>query len=160
MNVPYELLASISGQRVTVQHSSLSTRAALQVKRIHEYKRQLLNVFGIVNRYTRIKAMSAKERAEVVPRVVVIGGKAAPGYDLAKRIIKLVCAVAEVVNADTEVGDLLKVSQQTQSAAAMRTHLAAPAACSTRLWQQRSAAYFQSVCDVTPAEQSLQSSTW
>ena len=76
----------------------------MQVKRIHEYKRQLLNVFGIVNRYTRIKAMSAKERAEVVPRVVVIGGKAAPGYDLAKRIIKLVCAVAEVVNADTEVG--------------------------------------------------------
>lgn len=79
------------------------------MKRIHEYKRQLLNVFGIVHRYQRIKAMSAAQRAEVVPRVVVIGGKAAPGYDMAKRIIKLVCAVAEVINADPDVGDLLKV---------------------------------------------------
>lgn len=81
----------------------------VQVKRIHEYKRQLLNVLGIIHRYLRIKEMTAAERADVVPRVVVIGGKAAPGYDLAKRIIKLVCAVADKVNADTDVGDLLKV---------------------------------------------------
>ena len=45
----------------------------LQVKRIHEYKRQLLNVFGIIHRYTEIKAMTAAEKKEVVPRVVVIG---------------------------------------------------------------------------------------
>ena len=81
----------------------------MQVKRIHEYKRQLLNVFGIVHRYNKIKAMTAAEKAKVVKRVVIIGGKAAPGYDMAKRIIKLVCAVSEVVNADEDVGDLLKV---------------------------------------------------
>lgn len=78
------------------------------MKRIHEYKRQLLNVLGIIHRYLRIKEMKPAERADVVPRVVVIGGKAAPGYDLAKRIIKLVCAVADKVNEDKEVGDLLK----------------------------------------------------
>jgi len=78
------------------------------VKRLHEYKRQLLNVLGVIHRYQRIRGMSAEEKAAVVPRVVVIGGKAAPGYDLAKRIIKLVCAVGEVVNADADVGDLLK----------------------------------------------------
>jgi hypothetical protein len=81
----------------------------LQVKRIHEYKRQLLNVFGIIHRYQRIKVMSEAQKKHVVPRVVIIGGKAAPGYDMAKRIIKLVCAVSEVVNADEDVGDLLKV---------------------------------------------------
>jgi glycogen phosphorylase len=80
----------------------------MQVKRIHEYKRQLLNVFGIIHRYQRIKAMTPKERKSVVPRVVVIGGKAAPGYDMAKRIIKLVSAVGEKVNHDADVGDLLK----------------------------------------------------
>eukprot|EP00892_Ulva_mutabilis_P012207 jgi/Ulvmu1/9359/UM050_0111.1 len=81
----------------------------VQVKRIHEYKRQLLNVLGIIHRYLRIKEMTAAERSDAVPRVVVIGGKAAPGYDLAKRIIKLVCAVADKVNADKDIGDLLKV---------------------------------------------------
>jgi len=81
----------------------------VQVKRIHEYKRQLMNILGVVLRYDRIKTMSPEERKKVVPRVVVIGGKAAPGYDLAKRIIKLISAVAEKVNNDPEVGDLLKV---------------------------------------------------
>ena len=80
----------------------------MQVKRIHEYKRQLLNVLGVVHRYAAIKEMTAAQRAAVVPRVVVIGGKAAPGYDMAKRIIKLACAVSEVINADADVGDLLK----------------------------------------------------
>jgi hypothetical protein len=68
-----------------------------------------LNVLGIIHRYLRIKAMSPEERKNVVKRVVVIGGKAAPGYDMAKRIIKLVCAVADKVNGDPDVGDLMKV---------------------------------------------------
>ena len=81
----------------------------IQVKRIHEYKRQLLNVLGIVHKYDAIKKMTPQQRAAVVPRVCVIGGKAAPGYDLAKRIIKLVNEVGNVVNRDPEVGDLLKL---------------------------------------------------
>ena len=68
-----------------------------QVKRIHEYKRQLLNVLGIVYRYDCIRNMSAEEKKKVVPRICVIGGKAAPGYEMAKRIIKLVSAVADKV---------------------------------------------------------------
>ena len=62
----------------------------IQVKRIHEYKRQLLNVLSIIHRYDQIKKMSPEERKRVVPRVCIIGGKAAPGYEMAKRIIKLV----------------------------------------------------------------------
>ncbi|KAF5838571.1 phosphorylase, glycogen [Dunaliella salina] len=81
----------------------------VQVKRIHEYKRQLLNVLGIVHRYNTIKAMTPEQRKEVVPRVCIIGGKAAPGYDIAKRIIKLVCALGDKVNNDPDIGDLLKL---------------------------------------------------
>jgi starch phosphorylase len=81
----------------------------IQVKRIHEYKRQLLNVFAIIHRYNALKAMSKEERAKQVPRVCIVGGKAAPGYDMAKRIIKLVSAVGETVNKDPEIGDMLKV---------------------------------------------------
>lgn len=83
----------------------------VQVKRIHEYKRQLLNILGIIHRYDAIRKMSPEERARsVVPRICVIGGKAAPGYEMAKRIIKLVSAVAEKINNDPAVGDLLKVA--------------------------------------------------
>jgi len=76
----------------------------VQVKRIHEYKRQLLNIFGVIHRYQRIKGGE-----ELPPKVVIFGGKAAPGYDMAKRIIKLICAVAEKINNDPAVGDKLKV---------------------------------------------------
>lgn len=62
----------------------------IQVKRIHEYKRQLLNVLSIIYRYKQIKAMTPEQKKAVVPRVCIIGGKAAPGYEMAKRIIKLV----------------------------------------------------------------------
>lgn len=62
-----------------------------------QYKRQLLNVLGIIHRYDRIKGMTPAQRKKVVPRVCVIGGKAAPGYEMAKRIIKLVSAVADKV---------------------------------------------------------------
>ena len=81
----------------------------VQVKRIHEYKRQQLNVFGTINRYLEIKAMSAEEKKKLTPRVSIFGGKAAPGYWMAKTIIHLINKVGEVVNKDPDVGDLLKV---------------------------------------------------
>lgn len=81
----------------------------IQVKRIHEYKRQQLNIFGVIHRYLDIKAMSAEEKKKLAPRVSIFGGKAAPGYWMAKTIIHLINKVGEVVNKDKDVGDLLKV---------------------------------------------------
>ena len=81
----------------------------IQVKRIHEYKRQNMNIFGIIHRYLQIKAMTPEERKCLVPRVCIFGGKAAPGYYAAKTIIKLVNSVADVVNNDKDIGDHLKV---------------------------------------------------
>lgn len=81
----------------------------VQVKRIHEYKRQLMNILYVIHRYLTLKDMSPEEKANVVPRVIIFGGKAAPGYHNAKAIIKLINSVAEVVNNDPEVGDTLKV---------------------------------------------------
>jgi starch phosphorylase len=78
----------------------------VQVKRIHEYKRQLLNLLHVVTRYNRIKDDPGGPH---VPRTVIFGGKAAPGYTMAKLIIRLINDVAEVVNADHGVRDLLKV---------------------------------------------------
>ena len=69
----------------------------IQVKRIHEYKRQHLNVLNIVTQYRRLKQNSD---LQIPPRAFVFGGKAAPGYFMAKRIIKLINAVGETVNAD------------------------------------------------------------
>jgi starch phosphorylase len=78
----------------------------VQVKRIHEYKRQLLNALHVVHLYNRIKH---GDTADWTQRCVLIGGKAAPGYAIAKGIIKLISNVAKVVNSDPDVGDLLKV---------------------------------------------------
>ncbi|KAL6098590.1 pygm [Pungitius sinensis] len=78
----------------------------LQVKRIHEYKRQLLNCLHIITYYNRIKKEPNKQWT---PRTVMIGGKAAPGYHTAKMIIRLITAIGEVVNNDPVVGDRLKV---------------------------------------------------
>ena len=79
----------------------------VQVKRIHEYKRQLLNILHVIHLYDRIKR---GDTAGWTDRCVLIGGKAAPGYAMAKLIIKLINNVANVVNADPVVGDRLKVA--------------------------------------------------
>ncbi|GAD96550.1 glycogen phosphorylase GlpV/Gph1, putative [Paecilomyces variotii No. 5] len=81
----------------------------IQVKRIHEYKRQQLNIFGVIHRYLTIKSMTPEQRKKLVPRVSIFGGKAAPGYWMAKTVIHLINNVASVVNKDPDVGDLLKV---------------------------------------------------
>ena len=78
----------------------------VQVKRIHEYKRQHLAVLGIINLYNRIKQDPS---IEVVPRTFIFGGKAAPGYFMAKLVIKLINSVAEVVNKDPDVKGRIKV---------------------------------------------------
>jgi len=76
------------------------------VKRIHEYKRQHLQVLHIVSLYHAIKSNPA---VEVQPRAFIFGGKAAPGYQLAKLMIKLITAVGDIVNRDPDVRDRLKV---------------------------------------------------
>ncbi len=78
----------------------------VQIKRIHEYKRQLLNILHVVALYNRIKDGKGDG---LVPRTVIFSGKAAPGYHQAKLIIKLIHSVGDKVNHDPDVGDLLKV---------------------------------------------------
>ncbi len=98
-------LAAVVKQRtgVAVDPDSLFD---IQVKRIHEYKRQHLNVLHVATLYRRLKS---DPRREITPRTFVFAGKAAPGYFLAKLIIKLIHAVGEVVNNDPDVGGRLKV---------------------------------------------------
>ncbi|MEO5336232.1 MAG: glycogen/starch/alpha-glucan phosphorylase [Magnetospirillum sp. WYHS-4] len=78
----------------------------VHVKRIHEYKRQLLNVLHVIARYNRLRD---NPEVEMVPRTVIFAGKAAPGYDMAKLIVRLVNDVSETINHDPLVGDKLKV---------------------------------------------------
>uniref|UniRef100_A0A670YKF9 Alpha-1,4 glucan phosphorylase n=1 Tax=Pseudonaja textilis TaxID=8673 RepID=A0A670YKF9_PSETE len=78
----------------------------VHVKRIHEYKRQLLNCLHIITLYNRIRKDPKKS---YVPRTVMIGGKAAPGYHMAKKIIRLITAIGEIINNDPYIGDRLKV---------------------------------------------------
>ncbi len=78
----------------------------VQIKRIHEYKRQLLFCFYIISQYWELKH---KPENFKVPRTFILGGKAAPGYFMAKLIIKFINSVAEVINRDKAVKDFLKV---------------------------------------------------
>jgi len=79
----------------------------VQVKRLHEYKRQHLNVLHLITLYNRLKR--TRGAATMTPRTVIFGGKAAPGYRMAKLIIKLITAVADVINRDAVTSRVLKV---------------------------------------------------
>ena len=96
-----EYIRTHNGQEINV-----NSLFDVQVKRFHEYKRQLLNVLGVIAQYNRIKK---DPKAPVVPRTVIFGGKAAPGYFMAKLIIKLINCVADRVNSDPDIGNKLKV---------------------------------------------------
>jgi len=78
----------------------------IQVKRIHEYKRQLLFALGIIIQYIRLKKNPS---LDIAPRVYICGGKSAPGYHMAKLIIKLINSISEVVNNDSLIGNKIKV---------------------------------------------------
>jgi starch phosphorylase len=98
-------LASVIRERTGIDVDPASLFDVL-VKRIHEYKRQHLKVLHIITLYNRIKR---DPQAEVTPRTFIFGGKAAPGYFMAKLIIKLITSVGEAVNNDPDVAGRLKV---------------------------------------------------
>lgn len=100
-----EFLAAyiLDRNKITINPDSLFD---VHVKRLHEYKRQLLNVLHVVTLYNRIKDNPGQD---FVPRTVIFAGKAAPGYHMAKLIIKLINSVSAVVNSDPRIGDRLKV---------------------------------------------------
>lgn len=98
-------LAAVIRKRIGIEVNPESL-FDIQVKRIHEYKRQHLNVLHIITLYNRLKR---DKTFEIVPRTFIFGGKAAPSYFLAKLIIKLINSVAEIVNNDPDVRDRLKI---------------------------------------------------
>lgn len=79
----------------------------VQVKRIHEYKRQLLNILHVIAMYDQIRKGNTED---ITPRCVLIGGKAAPGYAMAKQVIKLINNVADTINLDPMLKDFLRVA--------------------------------------------------
>ncbi|MDA1106975.1 MAG: glycogen/starch/alpha-glucan phosphorylase [Proteobacteria bacterium] len=100
-----ERLARLIQQRLGIE-VNIDSLFDVHVKRIHEYKRQLLNLLHVITLYNRIRANGGDG---IVPRTVVFGGKAAPAYAMAKLIIKLINDVADVVNNNPNVRDRLKV---------------------------------------------------
>ncbi len=121
--LPYVKDASFVGRWAEIKHANKQKLAAyirdhlkievdplsmfdVQIKRIHQYKRQLLNVLHVIALYNYIKKHPKEEH---VPRTVIFSGKAAPSYQIAKRIIKLINTVGDVINHDTSVNHLLKV---------------------------------------------------
>jgi starch phosphorylase len=96
-------LAQLIEQRLAIRVDPYSL-FDVQIKRIHEYKRQLLNVLHVITLYNRIR-----DGGVFPPRTVIFGGKAAPGYQMAKLIIRLINDVADIVNNDPRVHDRLKV---------------------------------------------------
>lgn len=81
----------------------------VQIKRLHEYKRQTLNIMGVIHRYLTLKDMTPAERKRVNPKVVLFAGKAAPGYYVAKLTIRLIVNVARIINADADTKDYLQL---------------------------------------------------
>ncbi|HYE35560.1 glycogen/starch/alpha-glucan phosphorylase [Methylocaldum sp.] len=100
-----EQLAALIDKRLSTRIDPTSL-FDVQIKRMHEYKRQLLNVLHVISRYNRLRFGSS---ADAVPRTVIFGGKAAPGYHAAKLIIKLINDVARVIDRNPAVNGLLKV---------------------------------------------------
>jgi len=98
-------LAKLIAQRTGIQVDPQSL-FDIQVKRIHEYKRQHLNVLNIISLYHRIKQ---NPNLDVTPRTFIFGGKAAPGYYMAKLMIKLITSVGNIINNDPQVNGLLRV---------------------------------------------------
>ena len=80
----------------------------IQIKRIHEYKRQFMNILRVIHEYLELKRRVSFPDT-LVPKVIIFGGKAAPGYYRAKQIIKLINSVAEKINSDKKIKDLIKV---------------------------------------------------
>ena len=93
-------------QRVTGLEVPTDMLFDVQVKRIHEYKRQLLNVLHAIHMYDRIRSGNDDD---LVPRAIIIGGKAAPGYEMAKSIIKCINNVARTINTDPMMEDRLRL---------------------------------------------------
>ncbi|KAJ3356156.1 Non-essential glycogen phosphorylase [Entophlyctis luteolus] len=81
----------------------------IQCKRFHEYKRQLMNILGVIHRYKMLKEMSKKDLEKQTKKVVIFAGKSAPGYYIAKLIIKLINNAADVINNDVQTGEYLKL---------------------------------------------------
>ncbi|KAH8077380.1 glycogen phosphorylase [Cristinia sonorae] len=96
--------------QVTTGHI-INTKAMfdVQIKRLHEYKRQTLNILGVIHRYLALKAMTPEERKKVNPKVVFFAGKAAPGYYIAKLTIRLIVNAARIINEDPETKDILSL---------------------------------------------------
>ena len=82
---------------------------ACQIKRLHEYKRQTITIFSMIHRYLKIKRATPEERKNMQPWTMIFAGKAAPGYYIAKLVIRLIVNVGKTVNNDPDVGDLLRI---------------------------------------------------